>query len=137
MDKENLIHLLIKNRNIEELYSLIGNIKIDVSSPNEPYTFIKNQIYCDEIYEIFIIYWKKGHSSPVHSHAENGCILYLLEGNLQETIYNNNNVINELTIQPFQKSFIKNNIGVHKIKAITDSVSIHIYSPPNSKVTIY
>ena len=137
MDKANLIDLLNKNKNIEELYQLIDNIKIDVSFPVQPYTFLKDRIYYDDIYEIFIIYWKEGYTSPIHSHAENGCILYLLDGHLQETIFNNGTIKDEKSILSFEKSFIKNNIGVHKIKAITDSISIHIYSPPHSSSIIY
>lgn len=137
MDKENIINLLSKYKNIEELYQFIDNIKMDVSLPNDTYTLIKDRIYCDDIYEVFIIYWKEGYTSPIHSHSENGCILYLLEGNLEETVYHNSAIINEKSIVSFEKSFIKNNIGVHKIKAITDSISIHIYSPPNSNTIIY
>jgi cysteine dioxygenase len=137
MDKANLIDLLIKNKNIEQLYKYIDNIKMDISLPDKPYTFLKDRIYCDDIYEIFIIYWKEGYTSPVHSHAENGCILYLVDGHLHETVYNNSTIINEKSILCFQKSFINNNIGVHKIKAITDSISIHIYSPPDSNANIY
>ena len=137
MDKQNLINLLIKYRNIEELYQFIDNIKIDISLPNEPYSLIKDRIYCDDIYEVFIIHWKEGYTSPIHSHSENGCILYLLEGNLEEKVYSNSTIINEKSIVSFEKSFIKNNIGVHKIRAIADSISIHIYSPPNSTAIIY
>ena len=35
MDKENIINLLSKYKNIEELYQFIDNIKIDVSLPND------------------------------------------------------------------------------------------------------
>lgn len=137
MDKENIINLLSKYKNIEELYQFIDNIKIDISLPNDTYTLVKDRIYCDDIYEVFIIYWKEGYTSPIHSHSENGCILYLLQGNLEETVYNNSTIINKKSIVSFEKSFIKNNIGVHKIKAIADSISIHIYSPPNSNAIIY
>ena len=137
MDKENLINLLVKYKNIEELYQTLDNINLDLLKPNEPYIFQKNKIYYDETYELFIIYWKEGYSSPIHSHSDNGCILFLLDGHLEETVFNNDKITNKLSIKPLQKSFIKNNLGVHKIKAITDSITIHIYSPPNSVVSIY
>ena len=137
MDKENLINLLVKYKNIEELYQLLDNVNIDLVKPDEPYIFQKNKIYYDDTYELYIIYWKEGYSSPIHSHSDNGCILFPLDGHLEETVFNNDKITNKLSIKPIHKSFIKNNLGVHKIKAITDSISLHIYSPPNSIISIY
>ena len=138
MDKENLIDLLKTNKNIEELYQLIDTINIENSIPIIPYIFNKTKIYCDELYEIYIIYWKEGYASPIHSHAENGCILYLLDGSLEEIVYSDSHtIINSKEIKSNQKSFIKNSLGFHKIKANKDSISLHIYSPPNSNITIY
>ena len=131
MDKEKLIDLLTIQRNIEELYESIDGVKINVSIPNKPYTIIRDRIYRDDVYEIFIIYLNEGYTSPIHSHAENGCILYVLDGHLEETVYSNSDIIHNKTIRAFDKSFITNAIGTHKIKAVTDSISVHIYSPPN------
>jgi len=138
MNQENLINLLKIYKNIEELYESIYTLNIENSLPIIPYTFNKTKIYCDELYEIFIIYWKEGFTSPIHSHAENGCILYLLDGSLQEIIYSDSHtLINNKEIKSNQKSFIKNSLGFHKIKANKDSIRLHIYSPPNSNITIY
>ncbi len=132
MDKEKLIDLLKKQRNIEELYDSIDNLKLNVSIPNKPYTIIIDSIYCDDVYEIFIIYWNQGYTSPIHSHAENGCILYVLDGFLEETVYSDSGITHNKTICSFDKSFITNTIGTHQIKAAAESISVHIYSPPNS-----
>jgi hypothetical protein len=62
MDKEELISLLKKQRNIEELYTSIDGLKINVSIPYKPYTIIIDRIYYDDVYEIFIIYWNEGYT---------------------------------------------------------------------------
>ena len=131
MDKENLIDLLKKQQNIEKLYDSIDNIKLNVSIPNKPYTIIRDRIYRDDVYEIFIIYWNQGYTSPIHSHAENGCILYVVDGCLEETVYKDSMTVENKTIRSFGKSFITNTIGTHQIKAAVESISLHIYSPPN------
>lgn len=132
MDKEKLIDLLKNQQNIEELYDYIDNLKLNVSIPNKPYTIIRDRIYCDDVYEIFIIYWNKDYTSPIHSHAENGCILYVIDGCLEETVYRDSITVENKSIHTFDKSFITNTIGTHQIKAVTESISVHIYSPPNS-----
>jgi hypothetical protein len=62
MDKEKLIDLIKKQQNIEELYDSIDNLKLNVSIPNKPYTIIRDRIYCDDVYEIFIIYWNESYT---------------------------------------------------------------------------
>lgn len=131
MDKEKLIDLLKKQRNIEELYNYIDDLKLNVSIPYKPYTIIRDRIYCDDVYEIFIIYCNEDYTSPIHSHSENGCILYVLDGCLEETVYSHSGITHNKTIRSFDKSFITNAIGTHQIKAATESISVHIYSPPN------
>ncbi len=92
--------------------------------------FYKNVIYLSDNFEIILISWKKNYSTDYHKHPENGCILKVLEGNLLEDIKDkdgknimnirfNNNV-----------SFMHDEKGVHKIMALNDTFSIHIYSPP-------
>ena len=101
MYKEKWIDLLKKQRNIEELYNSIDDLKLNVSIPNKPYTIIRDRIYCDDIYEIFIIYWNEDYTSPIHSHAKNGCILYVLDGCLEETVYSDSDITHNKTILPF------------------------------------
>ena len=132
MDKEKLIDLLKNQQNIEELYDSIDNLKLNVSIPYKPYTIIRDRIYCDDVYEIFIIYWNEDYTSPIHSHSVNGCILYVVDGCLEESIYSDSIIVENKTIRSFGKSFITNTIGTHQIKAAVESISLHIYSPPNS-----
>lgn len=104
--------------------------------------FDKHRIYKNKNFEVFLICWKRGYSSPIHNHPENGCILYNFIGSLCETIYEKektpdtipSKILRRTMILPYQKSFINNKTGVHKIEAFDNSISLHIYSPPDAEI---
>ena len=92
----------------------------------------------NQIFEIIIICWKKDQQSQIHDHPENGCLLKLLDGKLQETkykkyedsLYPTDTNIFDLN-EPNNTSYLCGKFGLHSIKALENSVSIHIYSPIN------
>ena len=94
--------------------------------------YFKNIIFRNNISEIIIISWLPGQHTRLHSHPDNGCILKVLRGSLNE-ITKNNNIISEKTVSEGNTSIMHNNFGQHIISNITDeiAVSLHIYSPPN------
>lgn len=95
--------------------------------------FQKNLIHRDTNFEIFLINWPVEYESKIHNHASNGCLMKILQGNLQEKIYSNqldlleNNIKNEGDI-----SYIDDFIGYHSINNDRDfnANTIHVYSPP-------
>jgi cysteine dioxygenase len=93
-------------------------------------TYKKNLVKRNQKIELYIICWKKGQSSSLHSHPKNGCLMKILNGNLEEIIHKNkeikSNIYNENQI-----SYIHDKIGKHIIRSLdTDTISLHIYSPP-------
>jgi predicted metal-dependent enzyme (double-stranded beta helix superfamily) len=92
-------------------------------------------------FEVFIIVWNKGSKTRIHDHAEKGCILKVLHGQLKETIYRGSNndlksgVIKISIMKNSDTSFMHNDLGLHSIENINDdiSISLHIYSPCNHK----
>jgi hypothetical protein len=91
--------------------------------------FYKVKIYLSKNFEIILIIWKEGYSTPLHNHPENGCIIKVLEGNLIEEIINNKQKqINNFILG--NVSYMHDNKGFHKISSIKNSYSLHIYSPP-------
>jgi hypothetical protein len=91
--------------------------------------FNRNIIYRSKNMELILISWQKDYETDYHLHPENGCLLRILEGSLMENIkdeesnkmnfYGNNNV-----------SYMHNSKGSHKITALTQTFSLHLYSPP-------
>ena len=93
-------------------------------------------------FEVFIIVWNKGSKTRIHDHAEKGCILKVLQGELKETIYKdsktddlNENIVNINFMKESYTSFMHNELGLHSIENIYDdiSISLHVYSPCNHK----
>ena len=89
--------------------------------------------YRDEQIEVILIAWGAGMHTPIHDHAENGCLMLGLAGLLKESRYNEQLQLTETrTLAPGEVIYIDNQIGYHKIRglAATGSLSLHIYSPP-------
>lgn len=143
---ENLIYCLNKelienkiNFNDKIIKNILNNFKITredcynyINVLNKSYS--KTLVYKNEYYEIFIITWNKGQEAKIHNHSKNGCWLKIIDGIIQENIYDNDlklkkiNIINKNEI-----GFMDDNIGLHSIHNLNNdiSVSIHIYSPIN------
>jgi hypothetical protein len=78
--------------------------------------------------ELVIITWSNGQSSGFHGHPGE-CIFKVLENTIheekkckdinKERIYNIGDI-----------GYIDNSIGIHNMIAVTDAVTLHIYSPP-------
>jgi cysteine dioxygenase len=103
-------------------------------------TYSKSLVYKNEYYEIFIITWNTNQNSKIHDHSENGCWLKIIDGRIQENIYDINLQINKINIiNKNEIGFMDNNIGFHSIFNLNSdiTVSIHIYSPINHKTKYY
>ena len=91
-------------------------------------------------FELIVITWMPGQYTPIHDHAMNGCVLRVLEGKLQECLYNKHIVVkNKSNLDTGTISYIDNSIGYHQINNISDkrSVSLHLYSPPKHNTNIF
>lgn len=105
-----------------------------------PCHYFRKKIFENNNYEVYIITWDIGQTAKIHDHAENGCFLKILQGELTEIIYNKE--ITNKTISKLNEgdvSFMSNNIGYHSIlnTGQIPAVSIHIYSPPNHRIKYY
>ena len=130
-----LVNVLEQNYNNMSIYNFNHFVSLYNGTDWKEYIqeigldFYKVKIYLSKNFEIILIIWKEGYSTPLHAHPENGCIIKVLEGNLVEEIINNkqkqiNNYI------PGNVSYMHNSKGLHKISSIKNSYSLHIYSPP-------
>jgi cysteine dioxygenase len=92
-----------------------------------PLDYLKNS----EI-EFVIITWKKGQSAPLHNHPEHGCIVKILQGNLTEFLYDFKRELKNVKHCGVNSvTYMDDTIGLHEVVATEDTVSLHIYSPPN------
>ena len=94
----------------------------------------------DNKFDIYIITWLPNQKTPIHDHAKYGCILKVLEGELEETIYQySSKLITKKNNKKGDTGFMSDEIGVHLIENKSDSiaVSLHIYSPNNHQTSSY
>ena len=85
-------------------------------------------------FDMYIITWCPGQSSPVHDHASHGCLLKVLQGTIVEQIYNKDLELHTTTFMSKDDvGYMDNSIGYHKIINYqnTVAVTLHIYSPSN------
>mgnify|MGYP005997816821 CR=1 FL=1 len=96
-------------------------------------TYKKNLVYRNENFEIFIVCWKPGQGTILHDHSKNGCLLKILKGSLQERLFYKDGIIENNNLLCNDITYIDNNIGKHIMSnnSCRNSVSLHIYSPPN------
>ena len=91
--------------------------------------------------DIYFFKWKPNIQTKIHNHSGSGCIMILLKGKLQETIYNNSleTVQKKIYDRLLNVSYIHDNIGYHDIKnkCSESSCSVHIYHPKNHKTKYY
>ena len=114
--------------------------KIYSVEDSRSYSKIKVPIVTDEHFEIFVITWKPGQSSPIHNHAEFGCILKILQGNLTEYRFTEALTPKDSRTLPTNHvGFMRNDMGVHRVQnnGDTTAVSLHIYSPPNYEAKVF
>jgi len=128
-------------------YDKFSNNKINPINIEETKNgYIRNYMFIDEEldFEIILIEWKPDSISPIHNHADKGCVMLLLDGSLIETRYKETNKgIVSSSVEQILKhnvSFIENKKGIHKIENISKNnsvFSLHIYSPPKHKAKIF
>jgi cysteine dioxygenase len=145
---QNIINFLKDNPEVSlisnELNNLLTNYNSNDWEQYESYDeshYKKNLVFRNHKFEIFIICWNSKKGSKVHDHSANGCIFKILKGKLTEYRYDTKSLeLKELSCLPKDTiSYIDNEIGYHKIINDTKSetVSLHIYSPPKYEGNIY
>lgn len=124
----NNILLELDNYNYENIINING--------------YTKYIIYSSDIFDMILIKWNKNNESKIHDHPERGCVMKILSGKLCENIYDkiHDNKINLIESQILNTNDIGYKISnriLHKIIALEDTYSIHIYIPGKYKPTYY
>lgn len=98
--------------------------------------YIRDLVYQEDRFEIYLIRWAPGSKSKIHDHSEQGCVMKLLKGTLAETRFHPKSleaVGSVIHTIHTEASFIHNSIAVHSVgNQSTDShaLSMHLYAPP-------
>ncbi|KAJ1949503.1 hypothetical protein FBU59_001114 [Linderina macrospora] len=91
-------------------------------------------------YNLLVLVWGEGQSSPIHDHAGSHCMMKLLDGELQEDLFAwPNESQDEMRLKrtaPLKTNsvaYMHDKIGLHRIanpSRQAKAVSLHLYSPP-------
>ena len=136
---------LKKGQKLKDLKSILEEYngvdwKDYITFNNEKYT--RNTVFINNNIELIIISWNNNQTSGIHDHPENGCLMKILQGELDEHNYEiNENKLNLLNIRNCKEGSIgykEGELGLHNIiNKDNKTVSLHIYSPPNYKSKKY
>ncbi|PLB41988.1 putative cysteine dioxygenase Cdo1 [Aspergillus candidus] len=97
---------------------------------------------------LLILVWSPGKGSAIHDHAGAHCVMKVLQGSLQETLYawpdrnklqqgqrSPPKVTKETTYGENQVTYMSDKLGLHKISNPDPNnfaISLHLYTPPNA-----
>ncbi|PYH95005.1 cysteine dioxygenase [Aspergillus ellipticus CBS 707.79] len=97
---------------------------------------------------LLILVWTPGKGSAIHDHAKAHCVMKILKGSLQETLYawpDQDKLENGQTSPPQikketiynanQVTYMSDKLGLHRISNPDPNeyaVSLHLYTPPNA-----
>ena len=104
-------------------------------------TYNKELVCRTDNFDIFIISWKRGQCTKIHDHPTQGCLMKMLEGRLNENLYQHkDDKITYVTSNLLDTNGIayrEDKVILHEILALTDAVSMHIYSPSGYQPIYY
>jgi cysteine dioxygenase len=126
------------NSNVETIKALFARYKSDPKEW-EKYFFVekgcytRNLVYGTKDFNLMILCWDSKATSPIHDHSNAHCVLKVIKGDLQESLYDWNLSLQKETIFDTDSvSYMHDKLGLHAIHNPTEgpSCSLHLYSPP-------
>lgn len=102
---------------------------------NDCYT--RNCIVDNEKFELILICWCEGHSTPIHDHGGEECWVKVIEGEFKETIYKKDaedelKVVRSSIAKQNDVTYMKDFMGFHRLENLSNkrSMSLHLYAKP-------
>ena len=126
------ILLQLNNNILQELlnYKFINIININ--------NYTKYIIHTSDQFDIILIKWNALSESKIHDHPNRGCIMKILSGKLCEETYDTNiKLLEKNTLNINDIGYKISNRILHKIIALNDTYSLHIYVPGKYKSKYY
>lgn len=116
----------------------------------EPFQFWSNKHYTRNCiirttnYELILICWEKNQFTPIHSHNQQECWVYNVQGNFEETRYqpNENEIpqpIYHSILNEQKRSYMNDNMGFHVLRNSTNgrAMSLHLYVKPIDECLVF
>ena len=111
----------------------------------DEHDYRRNLVIEGPMYEVLLLCWRSGHRSPVHDHARSVCGVKVLQGKLTEVRYRETPcgqvVAKDTREMEAGQLCASADRDIHEISNLEgpgeDLVTLHIYSPPLRKMTMY
>ena len=102
---------------------------------NKSYT--RNCIVDNDNFELILLCWESGQTTPIHDHGGEECWVKIIEGEFKETIYklddsNQLNTFKTSISNEGDMSYMVDFMGYHSLENRSDkrSMSLHLYAKP-------
>jgi cysteine dioxygenase len=128
---------------IEEIISVVElDIQKTIDRCNwDEKKYTRNLVHRGEIFEVLLLCWLPGQSSPIHDHSDSSCWMKVITGEGEEEIYSYNKEDNSLKDLKLKKSrrvkagefvYIDDKEGVHRVinTGSQKLITLHIYAKP-------
>ena len=95
-------------------------------------SYKRNIITTNQYFELVLICWEPNQSTDIHDHPEKGCLIQVLDGELtEERFYQDEVTINNLSAGPVY--YMCNAYGMHRMAngGAEPAISLHLYAPGN------
>ncbi|MEP7027977.1 MAG: cysteine dioxygenase family protein [Candidatus Eisenbacteria bacterium] len=140
----------------EDVHRVVSRLRVDPASlrryqhwSDERYT--RTRFYEGERFEILVLCWKEGQTSPIHDHAQSICTMVVLEGAAVTTMYE----VVESADAPGRRALVEESTGTLPAGALTTVyggdihrvgnpkgsgsglMTIHFYLPPIPEMLVW
>jgi len=137
---------------VARVTALLATVRLNPKEWGQYTHFVGNRytrtlVGMDSKFVVLLLSWERGQFSPIHSHANSSCWVKVLDGKLQETIYDfpgpNKGPLplrSEAVFSPNQATYIDDSYGIHKMgNPCNDkpAVSLHVYAPAYTACHIF
>ncbi len=139
----------LSNCNKEAIKDIIDRLQIPISefekfaTWDETY-YTRNCIVRKQNFELILLCWQAGQETPIHSHNDQDCWVFLVEGSIVENQYKNDkNEMPILTVSEIMQEngsyYINDAIGLHSLHNSKEkrAMSLHIYVKPIEECSYY
>lgn len=106
--------------------------------------YTRNCIARTQDFELLLLCWQAGQETPIHSHNDQDCWVFLVEGSIVENQYKNDkNEVPVLTVSELMQEqgsyYINDDIGLHSLHNSKEkrAMSLHIYVNPIEECSYY
>jgi cysteine dioxygenase len=108
--------------------------------------YTRNLVRRSAAYELLVLCWGAGQESPIHNHMDQCCWMAVLEGPIEEVLFDLPSTapapLIERSARRFERgqaAYIDDGMGVHLVRGVAGAsgVSLHLYARPYGTCLVY